>query len=546
MPGILKQLSILLLLVWTTGWSAKRVSTIAVMPFENSNARAQEQGLGKVIAAMLGTHLRNETNFVVLERSYLHRILEEQQFSQMGLTEPLRKKLRQLYAVEVLLVGDVSEVGGLIQIDLRLISTETGEVVVAEWSSMQGAGNLRESVARLARTVEDQYLRQWMGNLNVAVQPVEGEVYLDKQYMGKASLNQPLKLTGLLEGDYSLKVLAGGYQAVEQKVVVSPRTVREIQIALPPIPGALSIQSDPVGATVFLNGAEMGQTPYTAEALKEGAYQVRLLLKNFKIWKQNVMIHSGQQSDVKAQLEVIPGKILVHSEPSNASVRVDQRLAGVTPLLLENVKPGSMRLSMEKPGYKEWNETVVVKPGEQTHVSKTLQRQTGKVTLVSVMKGLDARILNADKQVVLQQKIPFHKHALNAGTYSLEVSQDKYFTKTIELKISPDQETRLEVELERKPGKLVIAQAKETPVDLFIDSVYKGKAGGLEMMLPEGEHQVLLRGHHGEKNMTIQIVADETVTIPASSLQVDRHLPWYSALAATFLIGLIVFSSEAP
>ena len=42
--------------------------------------------------------------------------------------------------------------------------------------------------------------------------------------------------------------------------------------------------------------------------------------------------------------------------------------------------------------------------------------------------------------------------------------------------------------------------------------------------------------------MLVDIVADQTVEIPASSLQVQRGLPWWSALGAVLLSGAILIA----
>ena len=51
---------------------------IAILPFTNANAQAKEAEFGRTVSAMLATALRNQTNFIVLERNELHQVLTEQ------------------------------------------------------------------------------------------------------------------------------------------------------------------------------------------------------------------------------------------------------------------------------------------------------------------------------------------------------------------------------------------------------------------------------------------------------------------------------------
>jgi len=522
----------------------KRVATVAVLPFADANPGAQEEGLGRVVAAMLGTHLRNETSFIVLERSNLLKVLDEKQYEDAGLTKETRDKLRQMLSVEVLLTGEVARLSSQIQIDLRLISVSTGEVVVAEYATVKNPEDLRASISKLAKTIEDRYLRQWMGNLSVLVHPVEGEIYLDDQFMGKASMNAPLKLQGILEGQYRLKVLAGGYQVFEQLVEVQPRTVRELQVALKSLPGSLQVSSEPLGASVWLNGRESGVTPVNLDTLPEGNYNIRLAMKNFKEWSQRVSISSGQVSDVKAKLEVVQGQILVESQPTGAKVFVGPSLMGQTPMLLDNVNPGTVGIAMRLDGYANFSTDVVVQPGERAKISAVLKRQTGKLTVVSSDADVHADILDAAGNLVGGLELPIHKQPLDAGEYQVVITRAKCFEDRHKIVIAPDEETRITADMRQKPGRISIAHSAQTPVDIFVDGRYLGKASGLAVELPEGDHELFLRNYHGEKRMKLHVVADETLEIPASSLEVQKGLSLWSALGALLFTGAILLTAE--
>jgi len=522
----------------------KRTPTIAVLPFSDANPASQQNGLGHVVSAMIGTHLRNETNFIVLERASLMKVLDEKQYQEAGLTKETRDRLRQMLSVEVLLTGEVSVLHDLVQIDVRLISVATGEVVVADYASVQGEDALRGVVSKLAKTLEDRYLRQWMGNMTVLVHPVEGEVYIDDQFVGKSSTVIPLKLKDMLQGEYRLKVLAGGYQPFEQKVEIQPRTLREVQVGLKSLPGSLEISSEPLGAKVFINNRVVGITPCKLDTLQEGAYQIHMELKNFRDWDHRTQISSGQVSEVKAKLEVIQGQILVESNPVGAQVYIGTNLVGQSPLLIDNVTPGMVGLFLRAKGYSTWSQDVQVQPGEKVKLAPQLDRQTGKLTLVTGLSGTKAVITDANNVQVADVELPIFKRILDEGQYKIVVTKDKYYPESLAVNIAADKEVRNEFVMKLKPGRISIAHAAETPVDVFVDGVYKGKAGGLAVEVQEGKHQLFLRNFHGEKNMQIEVGADQTVEIPVSSLQVERGLSWWSALAAVLLAGAILIAAE--
>lgn len=521
---------------------SKRTPTIAILPFDESNESAKEYGYGKVVASMLGTHLRNETNFVVLERSRLGQVIDEQKYMQSGLTQADRDRLRQLFSVEVLLTGEASALGSQIQVDTRLISVATGEVLVAEFAQISNQGELRSAVSRLAKTIENKYLRQWMGDLQIVAFPVEGEVYLNDQFMGKSSLGKPLRLNDILEGQYHLRVLAGGYQKSEQVITVVPRALREVQVSLKSLPGSLELSSDPLGALVVINGKEMGKTPLKVDTITEGLYNISMKLKNFKNWAQRIQIQSGQLSEVKAKLEVIPGQLMVLSSPAGGQVYVGRTLAGPTPLLLENVPPGSVNVEVRLEGYANWSQDVVVQPGEKVDLQPMLQRQTGKLTIVTEQEDVVATLrLRGSQEDLHSQKLPFHKQVLDAGFYEVTLSKPRHYPHTEVVEIRPDEETRLEHNLRLKPGRLSFAKVGEAPVDVFIDGEYHGKANGILVELPQGAHEILLRNWFGEKKFNVQVKADELLDVSSAELAAGRSIPWWSALGALLVAGPILF-----
>jgi hypothetical protein len=77
------------------------------------------------------------------------------------------------------------------------------------------------------------------------------------------------------------------------------------QPASPPKPaaGALAVLSQPAGATIYLNGAQVGRTPLTLTSLEPGVYRLRLELASFSAWSSSVRIEAGSAEKVIAFLE---------------------------------------------------------------------------------------------------------------------------------------------------------------------------------------------------------------------------------------------------
>jgi len=126
---------------------------VAVSRFEDRSGSGYHS-LGEGIADMLVTALVKSGKFVVIERQEIERIIHEQQFGQSFMVTPeSAPKVGQLLGAELFIVGSVTEFGqkesnisggmsvfggGLktkqsrAVVDIRLINTNTGEIVASE------------------------------------------------------------------------------------------------------------------------------------------------------------------------------------------------------------------------------------------------------------------------------------------------------------------------------------------------------------------------------------------------------------------------------
>ena len=64
---------------------------------------------------------------------------------------------------------------------------------------------------------------------------------------------------------------------------------------------------------------------------------------------------------------------MVDSRPAGAAVLIDGRPAGVTPLSLAGLAPGTYSVRIERPGYRAVTTSVDVKAGERARVAARLE-----------------------------------------------------------------------------------------------------------------------------------------------------------------------------
>jgi hypothetical protein len=66
--------------------------------------------------------------------------------------------------------------------------------------------------------------------------------------------------------------------------------------------GSLVIESRPTGATIILNGRQVGTTPMTIDDLEPGTYTVQLQLADFRPIRTTVRVVAGARARAAASL----------------------------------------------------------------------------------------------------------------------------------------------------------------------------------------------------------------------------------------------------
>ncbi len=124
----------------------------------------------------------------------------------------------------------------------------------------------------------------------------------------------------------------------------------------------LKITSTPE-ATVYINGKEVGKTPYQDENLQVAEYNVELQADSAS-WQSEVSLSNGTMAVINRELapsaasssgEILtlnPGRgVVVVSTPSGAGVEIDGQPAGKTPLSVSSLSSGEHTFILSHDGF---------------------------------------------------------------------------------------------------------------------------------------------------------------------------------------------------
>jgi len=137
------------------------------------------------------------------------------------------------------------------------------------------------------------------------------------------------------------------------RVIAFVAAVILVSTACGPATGGISVSSTPEGAEVYVDGALAGKTPLKSTGMRPGRHTIRVMLAGHAPFEMTIEVQAGKTSEVTAQLRKdVFNPVLVESNPQGASVYVDGRFEGNTPVVIE--KPAAeVPIVLSKPGY-DW------------------------------------------------------------------------------------------------------------------------------------------------------------------------------------------------
>jgi hypothetical protein len=373
---------------------------------------------------------------------------------------------------------------------------------------MEGYESWEESVnvisdKKISLTVA---LQMKPGSVSIESEPAEAMVIINDQEVGTT----PTTIADLKTGTYNLEVVMDGYEKWINKVEIKSDEENFVTAALQKITGSLGIKSKPANAIIYLDGEEVGSTPYNIESISVGSYEVEISIEGYKSWKQSIKINKGKNKDINAKLQILNGSVCIISEPKDAKVMLDGKKAGNTPVTITDLKPGAYNIEVIMDGYNNWKESIDVIPGNVISLSATLKMKPGAVSITS--EPTEATVLLDDKEA---GTTPITITDLMPGIHNLEVKMKGYEKWYEQVDVIPDKENSFAAVLRKSTGSISV---KSNPINakLYIDGQEIGTTPNTLKSIEIGSHEfeVVCKGYKSWKK-SINIKKGKNTNISA-------------------------------
>lgn len=222
--------------------------------------------------------------------------------------------------------------------------------------------------------------------------------------------------------------------------------------------GVISVESEPAGAQVWLDGEVVGQTPWSGQRAV-GRYAYRLALEGYERVDGEVEVGSGEAVRLSESLEELPGRLRVLGAPDNAEIWIQDAPMGRAAELLE-LPAGRYAVEVRAEGYEPLTQVVDVAPARLTETTVTMTNPS------RLLREIDVAALVANRlQVSAGVELGFHRSAPRQTRGNLE---------------------GLEYSFEgwREEGRRLAARSRRTlgAGGLRLDAIWEGEQLGLTLL----------------------------------------------------------------
>lgn len=335
---------------------------------------------------------------------------------------------------------------------------------------------------------------------------VVGDVAYDKSeyfvYMPLGSKRLTIKLDGYLPLDVSFS--GYGINSLEEKTVyvltLSGVTGTQQLEAPKTKTGWIILDSEPSGASVYINEEFVGNTPLSNYKQAYGTYQYRLESLNYHPATGTIELNSGK-FEQKVVLKPAFGSISVKSSIAGAKIVLDGKQTGKqTPTTLTEIPSGKHTITLQMDKYAPRQQEVIVEDGQTANVSMTLDARFARIT-INTLDGAE---------IYSNGKLMGKGHILEdmmEGYYDLEARLDHHKSVTKQIQVVAGQSQDITLNPIPKYGSLDVMS---TPygATVIIDGNNLGKTPMTIEHTLEGKHklEIKMEGYYLE---TLDVIIEE-------------------------------------
>ena len=190
------------------------------------------------------------------------------------------------------------------------LGTYAYKIISSNYYSTEG---LVELNVPNGRYVEQLVLKSNFANVSLSTSP-GADIYINEEKVASASWNGKLS-----PGTYSVECRKASHRSSTETITVVAGSDITLQLKEPtPITGTLSLNSDPLGAKITIDGKEYGETPDFITGLVIGEHRVELACSGYESKHFTVTVKENECVELNMTLDKIVERVTTTTDCSSS------------------------------------------------------------------------------------------------------------------------------------------------------------------------------------------------------------------------------------
>lgn len=273
-------------------------------------------------------------------------------------------------------------------------------------------------------------------------------------------------------GPYTLVAEKEGYHRLEVPVEIGSGASQTLEHTLQPLPGRLVVDTGGVeGADVLVDGESVATTPFPSVDVEPGEREIVVQAEGYVTFTTTMQIEGRRvEQRLEVELQANSAPVTFVSVPAGATVQVDGRRLGTTPLTLP-VSAGRRAATFSKVEYKPATRRFTVRAGDALTVPTVRLALDDAVLVLASDPPGGAVTVNGEPR----GETPLEIVVAPRRPLSVRVAKPGHEIGTLDLEIAPGQKREESLALTPQLGEVTI-KASPPDAQLIIDGTPRGAA----------------------------------------------------------------------
>ena len=510
-----------------------------------------DSGVSRSTTSLLSDLLRKDLaathRMIVMDRNDMETILEAQGMNLRDCTEEgCAIKLGRILDTDKLIVGSVSILGGRYILYAKMVDLESGQMLFAEdVTASTDVRNLPQYISELVtklgehitltgtvlHIVDSQILVDLGANIGIEkgatfIVDRKGDAIRDPS-TGEIKGYQWEEIARLQVIDFSGTDISRCIVLQSTQEDKTGDRVREIQLGRKmKNMGVVALHIEPGEVYVVIDGIPSGIVTIPESGLLKmnfsaGSHTFAFSRQGKQDWHKESVVKVDETLDEsvvflvgQSRMEepIGYGILIVRSEPSGATVLIDNVERGVTPHQVRQLAVGNHTVEIVKQLYKPYREEVEMEPDAISEVTCLLEPEFAHLTIYSTPPGAMVYINGQQKNLT-----PIEIERFPSGNYELRLVKQLYHEHQQTFEVEPGVPIPINIALEPAFGAMTITSTP-TGAKVFVGGQYWGLTPQKRDTIPSGQHTVIVQMDMYNDFETIKSVRDGEETVVAADL----------------------------